>query len=75
MQVCDVNTINNEGHTPLMLAGMQGHHEVARRLLENRADPLIYDKSGSTVLHIAAACGYVDCIHAILQVCSMHLVV
>lgn len=55
-----------------MWAAGQGQAEVLRTLLEHGSDVLLYDKTGSTALHIAAARGHIECIYILIQVC-MHL--
>ncbi|MEP7353442.1 MAG: ankyrin repeat domain-containing protein [Acidobacteriota bacterium] len=49
----DVNVPTPEGVSPLMLAIDNGHNEVAKMLLENRAKPDVWDWWGRTPLYIA----------------------
>ncbi len=50
----DVNEKDNEGMTPLHLAAMNGHHEVAVWLVTNGADMNSTNKNDATPLHCAA---------------------
>lgn len=65
---CDPNSCDTEGRTALMWAAGQGQAEVLNTLLEHGSDALLYDKTGSTALHIAAARGHVDCSSILMQV-------
>ncbi|MEP6963137.1 MAG: ankyrin repeat domain-containing protein, partial [Acidobacteriota bacterium] len=49
----DVNVPTPEGVSPLMLAIDNGHNEVAKLLLENRANPEVWDWWGRRALYIA----------------------
>ena len=51
-----------------MWAAGQGQAEVLHTLLEHGSDPLLYDKTGSTALHIAAARGHMECTYMLMQV-------
>lgn len=48
---------DGDGSTPLHIACIKGHLELARYLLEKGADPLAGDNENSTPLHIAAIGG------------------
>ncbi|GLC39500.1 hypothetical protein PLESTF_001853400 [Pleodorina starrii] len=54
--------------TPLHLASIYGHHEVAERLLQLGATPWVWDElGGRTPLHYAASMGHVDVIRVIIS--------
>jgi len=46
---------NNEGLTPLMCCALQRHEDVGIYLLDQKADPNLLERNGSTVLHFASA--------------------
>lgn len=46
-------TDNATGQTPLMLATLKGNSEVAKLLLDNKADPNLQLKDSFTALHLA----------------------
>ena len=51
--------MNNEGATPLMIAGQDGHLEIVRLLLQEGANKdKAYISSGSTPLHFACGNGH-----------------
>lgn len=50
----DVNISNRLGNTPLHVAAIKGHEEIARLLLEKGADTNIKNHSGNTPLQAAA---------------------
>ncbi|MFC7373206.1 ankyrin repeat domain-containing protein [Fictibacillus iocasae] len=45
----DVNAIDSEGHKPIQTAAFEGNVEIAKRLLENGADPATDGGQGSAV--------------------------
>jgi ankyrin repeat protein len=53
----DVNKGDNTGMTPLMIAAKLGNHNLAAYLLENGADPTIYDDYLNGPLHWSAVGG------------------
>ncbi|XDV41830.1 hypothetical protein PO909_010630 [Leuciscus waleckii] len=62
----DMNSLTQDGLTPLHLASQSGHSEVVAQLLEAKADLCIRDKQGRTALHWAAAQGEVGVIQLLL---------
>ena len=51
---------NNDGVTPLHLAALNGHKDVAELLLANKAEVNAKDNHGETPLHLAAVNGHKD---------------
>ena len=50
-----VNQVNADGQTPLILAALGGHHELATVLLDAGADPKAVTPHEQTALDIATA--------------------
>ena len=50
----DVNAVHDGGKTPLKYAVMYSQERVLATLLSHKADPLVRDDHGNTLLHIAA---------------------
>jgi len=53
----DVNTLDDRGRTPLMLAANAGFEDVVERLLRDGADPHAVANDGANALHYGAAGG------------------
>ena len=53
----DLDAVDDQGRTPLMLAAGQGHAAVCRLLLQAGADPQIMDSTGQDAAAIAEAAG------------------
>lgn len=60
----DVNSVDDKGRTPLMMAAETNNAEIVDLLLKNKADPNIKNQDGNTALHVAAQKGN----HSIIQV-------
>ena len=54
----DVNGVDDQGNTALILAGRFGHNEVVRALLIARADVRVKNNEGKTALMLAAEGGH-----------------
>ncbi|MEO1093395.1 MAG: ankyrin repeat domain-containing protein [Cyanobacteria bacterium J06638_28] len=63
----DVNWIDGEGVTPLILAAFKGHLEIVELLLAHNADPTVVDQWGRTALDYARRRGKDDAIAQLLQ--------
>lgn len=63
----EVNWIDGEGVTPLILAAFKGHTELAQLLLDHGADPTIVDQWHRTALDYALRRGEADAIAQMLQ--------
>jgi len=55
-----VSSKDGDGETPLHWAAANGHNDVVKFLLANKADVNAKDNSGDTPLHQAAGKGYLD---------------
>lgn len=62
----DVNTTDPQGSTLLMIATRTRNVELARFLLDNRANPLKRNRYGDTALMIAALQGYGEIVDMLL---------
>ena len=58
----DVNSRDEAGRTPLLLAASRGHFEVCKLLLDAGADPCVIDNYGKNAIDFAVAGGRVDVI-------------
>jgi len=73
----DVNAVDADGRTPLVLATIGGHEDVARLMIERKGcDVNTVDTTQRTCLFYAAQCGLADTVRRLLQVrhsanCSM----
>jgi ankyrin repeat protein len=61
------NQTNADEDTPLHLAAENGHRDMVKLLLDNRADIEARDSEGMTVLHRAARFGQRDCVEELLS--------
>ncbi len=60
----DVNSLNINGESPLMLAALKGQQELAEKLIRKGAD---VNKTGWTPLHYAASSGHLSIISLLLE--------
>lgn len=60
----DVNSLNAEGESPLMLASLKGDQGLAEKLIKRGAD---VNKTGWTPLHYAATSGHLALISLLLE--------
>lgn len=60
----DIDARNTADETPLMMAALKGHTELARRLIARKAQ---VDKAGWAPLHYAATSGHLDVMELLLQ--------
>lgn len=63
----DMNTINKKGKTPLHMAISKDNVEIARLLLENKADVNNTDRWGNTSLHLAISGGNIEITRLLLE--------
>jgi serine/threonine-protein phosphatase 6 regulatory ankyrin repeat subunit B len=63
----NVNTADNEGETPLHIAGWEGHVEVVQELLEHGANVNTADIYGRTPLHVAVWKGRAEVVRELLE--------
>jgi ankyrin repeat protein len=68
---CDLsflNRIDSTGYTPLMRAGMHGHHEVVEVLLQDpRSNPTIRNIMGQSAIHFACYPAHKKCLRLVLE--------
>jgi len=62
-----VETINNNGYTPLHISASCGHKELSLMLLDFGANVNVKDKHGRTPLHLSAGKGHVDVVRELLK--------
>ena len=60
----DVNTLNLQGESPLMLAALKGELQLATQLVKKGAD---VNKTGWTPLHYAASNGHISVVKLLLE--------
>lgn len=81
---CFVDSINNTGFTPLLLASQNGHAKVVKTLLKWKADPLLVNQVCSIIitcnhfvlccrsrLHPCTICSYDKVLLLCLSIASM----
>lgn len=61
----DPNLTDGGGHSSLFRAVTLGHHATVQLLLSEGAKVGLRDVNGKTVLHLAAACGNLECLKAV----------
>ena len=54
----DINSLNNQGQSPLLLAAGNGHYTSTAILLENGGDTEIKDENDQTLVHYVALSGH-----------------
>ncbi|XP_019854303.1 PREDICTED: uncharacterized protein LOC109583413 [Amphimedon queenslandica] len=67
LETVNINHINNEGKTALMLACERGHEEIVHNLLSAGADCSVQNNSGWTALMMASEHNYISIILMLLQ--------
>lgn len=60
----NLNAVNAQGESPLMLAAIKGHVELAQKMIQKGAD---INKTGWTPLHYAASTGQLKMISFLLE--------
>lgn len=63
----DINAIDREGNSPLMLAAMQGHPSALFMLLHAGASVSLLDNLGNTALMLAANKGHLETVTVLLD--------
>lgn len=63
----DVNAVNAEGHTPLMVAAIHGNPETVERLIQAGASIFSTDPSGHTPLILAARRCHTEAVKVLIQ--------
>ena len=63
----DPNLQDNNGETALMVASVNGHHQVVKLLLKEKADPNIEHNDGWTALMAASENGHQQMVEILLK--------
>ena len=63
---CDVDQRSSYSETPLHIACMRGHSQMAQFLVESGADPHRVDRDGNTCLHFACGGDSAELLHWLL---------
>jgi len=58
----DINAATRAGQTALVVAVINGHTEVVKLLLDNKADPMVMDETGKMAVDYAIAAKRADLI-------------
>ena len=58
---CDVDCVQMDGCTPLMIVTREGHEELVRMLILSGADLDMQSTNGNTALHFAAVTNHTQC--------------
>ena len=64
---CDINTVDNDGATPLHWAAGSGKTEATLELIRHGANRAVVAGAVGTPLHVAAGCGHVSTVKAMLK--------
>jgi ankyrin repeat protein len=67
LNYADINNIDNEGNTPLLIASLYGNLKCINFLIENCSDIEITNKLGNTSLSLASHNGYINCIKYLIE--------
>jgi uncharacterized protein len=62
-----INSKNNEGNDPLLLACAKGYTKVCQLLLQNGGNPRVVNDMGNTVVHQCAASGHSELVEMLLD--------
>ncbi len=63
----DIDAFDNNNHTALIWASLNGHTQIVRKLLDNGADTDFSDNRGHTALILAALNGYIEIVRRLLD--------
>lgn len=63
----EIDTLDEEQNSALMIACINGSHEVVKYLLQAGADPSLKGDDDMTSLHLATQSGHLECAHALLN--------
>ena len=68
----DVNSINKNGESSLIVASVNGHSDIVKLLVKNGADVNIKDKDGNTSLICASYRGYLEIVKILAPISNIY---
>lgn len=63
----NVNMIDDNNNSPLIIASMHGYTNIVRKLLDLNADVNVTNYTGNNALHYAANIGFIDIIKLLVE--------
>lgn len=70
----EIDAVDDNGDTTLMLSAIRGNGKAVRALLEHGANPMLVHSEGETALHDAAYAGVVEVGEALIQISGKEVV-
>ncbi|XP_048247108.1 ankyrin repeat domain-containing protein 50-like isoform X1 [Haliotis rufescens] len=71
--MADINSKNQNGETPVMLAALQGQKQLLLFLLGQHADMSPLDNAGNNILHLACCGGNIEVVNYVLLQNIVHI--
>ena len=66
----DIDAVDNDGNTPLMLAASRNRYDTVEMLAQKGADLFTCNKQGYNALHLAARIGHATCVRLLVRLDS-----
>ena len=63
----DINSVNNQGESPLLITSREGDYDCLQLLIKNKADVNKVDNYGISPLITASLNGYLNCIELLIE--------